>query len=137
MLLSNIFLDNDGTIDKEEFPELLAYIRNWEQCFKFLDSDNSGTINYQEMHIAIQALGLRDFGGLCLSKLLYQYDPTGNLEIDFDNFILICVSVVRFNDTFKFMQKTFGPHGIRGLTLEDVSIVIIVLFNVTNCLLYS
>lgn len=77
------------------------------------------------MHMAIQGLGLRDFLCSCLSTLLHQYDPTGNEEIDFDNFILVCVSVVRFNDTFKFMQKTFGPHGIGKLTLEDVKYIII------------
>lgn len=72
------------------------------------------------MHIAVQGLGLPSFDGNCLTSLLRQYDPSGNTEIDFDNFILVCVSVVRFNDTFKFMKKTFGSHGLSYLKVEDV-----------------
>lgn len=120
MLMYVCTVDRDRTIDKEEFPALLAYIRNWELCFTHLDRDNTGRINYPKMHEAMQGLGILDFSSECIRNILVKYDSTGgNEEIDFDNFIIVCVSLARCKETFDVMKTKFGSI---GLTLEQASI---------------
>lgn len=75
------------------------------------------------MHEAIQGLGIPDFSSESIRRLLVKYDSTGgNEEIDFDNFIMICVSLARFKETYDIMKTKFGSIGLKDMTLEDVSI---------------
>lgn len=108
-------------IDANEFPEMLAYINNWYSCFVFLDSDNSGTINFLEMHNAITCLGLVGLSDAFTASLLEKYVCAGSHEIRFDNFILACVTLCRFNETYKFLESQFGTPGRLPQKLEQVT----------------
>ncbi|KAI8889481.1 EF-hand, partial [Backusella circina FSU 941] len=99
--------NNDGMIDTLEFPELIAYLRNWNSCFLFLDEDKSGMLEYEEMHHAISAMGLTISHSL-MKDIMAKYEFTEKNKIDLDNFILCCVTLNRFKETYEFMIETGG-----------------------------
>ncbi|KAG2211216.1 hypothetical protein INT47_006335 [Mucor saturninus] len=120
MTIMNMFDKNkDYMIDADEFPDMLAYISNWYSCFIFLDSDNSGTINFLEMHTAITCLGLAGLSYDFTASLLEKYVCAGSHEIRFDNFILACVTLCRFNEAYKFLERQFGTPGRLPQKLEQ------------------
>lgn len=108
-------------IDASEFPDLLAYAKNWEACFTFLDVDKSGTIDYSEMVTAFKALGFTNLSHKFIVKLLKKYDRAHRGQIELDNFILACVTLCRYKDTYEFMRDRFGSSG-GPLDLEQVKI---------------
>jgi hypothetical protein len=111
-------LDRDGSIDTHEFPELIAYLRNWNSCFEFLDEDHSGMLEYEEMHRAVSAMGLTLSHSL-MRDIMAKYEYTEKNKIDLDNFILSCVSLYRFKETYEFMIETGGTT-CKHVQLEDV-----------------
>lgn len=99
---------------------MLAFIKNWERCFLFLDEDSSGTIDYQEMHYAIQSLGFADLSHKLILRLLQKFDRSGSGLIDFDNFILACVTLCRCKEIYEIMCIKFGSTSL-PINLEQVS----------------
>ncbi|KAL9537683.1 hypothetical protein MBANPS3_011558 [Mucor bainieri] len=121
MTLIEMFDTNkDKAIDKREFPDMLAFIKNWERCFLFLDEDKSGTIDYQEMHYAIQSLGFADLSHKLILRLLQKFDRSGSGLIDLDNFILACVTLCRCKEIYEIMCIKFGSTSL-PINLEQVS----------------
>ncbi|CAO0800640.1 unnamed protein product [Mucor circinelloides] len=113
MTLIEMFDTNkDKAIDKREFPDMLAFIKNWERCFLFLDEDKSGTIDYQEMHYAIQSLGFADLSHKLILRLLQKFDRSGSGLIDLDNFILACVTLCRCKEIYEIMCIKFGSTSL-------------------------
>lgn len=49
--------DNSATIDFEEFTALWKYIDDWQKCFRSFDQDNSGSIDKNELKLALTAFG--------------------------------------------------------------------------------
>ncbi|OAD02119.1 hypothetical protein MUCCIDRAFT_111477 [Mucor lusitanicus CBS 277.49] len=111
MTLIEMF-DTNKAIDKREFPDMLAFIKNWERCFLFLDEDKSGTIDYQEMHYAIQSLGFADLSHKLILRLLQKFDRSGSGLIDLDNFIVACVTLCRCKEIYEIMCIKFGSTSL-------------------------
>ncbi|KAK4510095.1 uncharacterized protein ATC70_006266 [Mucor velutinosus] len=125
MTLIEMFDTNkDKAIDKREFPDMLAFIKNWERCFLFLDEDKSGTIDYQEMHYAIQSLGFADLSHKLILRLLQKFDRFGSGLIDLDNFILACVTLCRCKEIYEIMCIKFGSTSL-PINLEQFIISVI------------
>ncbi|EIE85454.1 hypothetical protein RO3G_10164 [Rhizopus delemar RA 99-880] len=49
--------DNSGTINYNEFIGLWKYIEDWKRCFQAFDVDRSGSINESEMGNALRSFG--------------------------------------------------------------------------------
>ncbi|KAI8887663.1 EF-hand [Backusella circina FSU 941] len=107
MLIQTFDDDNDKQISIKEFPELAAFLGNWGRCFTFLDRDASGTIDYEEMHQAMEVLGF-NLNSTFMKELIQKYNRNGSAVIDFDNFILACVTLCRFKESYNFMVKNCG-----------------------------
>ncbi|KAL1918742.1 uncharacterized protein VTP21DRAFT_2764 [Calcarisporiella thermophila] len=57
-LMVNMFdTDNSGTINFQEFAGLWKYIEDWKRLFQTFDTDKSGTINAQELQNALRTFG--------------------------------------------------------------------------------
>ncbi|KAI7905817.1 uncharacterized protein BX663DRAFT_467049 [Cokeromyces recurvatus] len=57
-LMVNMFdSDNSGTINFNEFSGLWKYIEDWKRCFQAFDTDRSGSINQSEMGNALRSFG--------------------------------------------------------------------------------
>ena len=67
--------DGSNTINFDEFCSLWKYIEDWQRCFRSYDRDNSGSIDRNELRMA-----LTSFGKVNLNK--------NNLKIMF-NFIYV------------------------------------------------
>jgi hypothetical protein len=54
LLINMVDVDNDGCIDRFEFPVLLRYLDDWEQAFASYDLDGNGSIDtYVCMYVCI------------------------------------------------------------------------------------
>jgi hypothetical protein len=106
-------------IDSGEFPDMLAFIRNWDSCFRYLDADKSGTIDYREMLLAITCLGFSNLSHRFIVMLLKKYDPAGKGQINLDNFILACVTLCRYKKLYQNMEQLFGSNA-PNINLEQV-----------------
>ena len=49
--------DGSGQISFQEFGSLWRYIEDWQNTFRFYDRDNSGAIDQNELHTAINQFG--------------------------------------------------------------------------------
>ena len=49
--------DNSSTISFDEFNSLWKYIDDWQKCFKSFDKDNSGSIDRNELKLALTSFG--------------------------------------------------------------------------------
>ncbi|KAG2202832.1 hypothetical protein INT46_000491 [Mucor plumbeus] len=115
--------DDSGLIT---FDELKQYLRNKDRnntsfnneavmtLIEMFDNneDNSGTIDYQEMHYAIQSLGFADLSHKLILHLLQKFDHSGSGLIDFDNFILACVTLCRCKEIYEVMCIKFGSTSL-------------------------
>lgn len=111
LTIMDMFDNNkDNMIDSSEFPDMLAFIKNWDSCFKFLDKDNSGTIDFKEMIDAIKCLGFNLSHKFAL-MLLQKYNRSDGGQINLDNFILACVTLCRYKQLYQNMVEMFGSTG--------------------------
>ena len=49
--------DNSSTISFDEFVSLWKYIDDWQKCFRSFDKDKSGSIDRQELKLALTSFG--------------------------------------------------------------------------------
>lgn len=50
-------MDRSGTINFSEFQSLWKYVTDWQTCFKSYDTDNSGSIDKNELRTALTSFG--------------------------------------------------------------------------------
>ncbi|KAI9351004.1 hypothetical protein BD770DRAFT_155544 [Pilaira anomala] len=112
--------NKDYKIDSDEFPDMLAFIKNWDSYFKHLDVDGSGTLDFCEMNVAIKSLGLTKLSDTFMTQLVQKYVRTEDKRIHFDNFILACVTLCRLEEGYRFMKQLFGKAPGFDLSLEQV-----------------
>ncbi|KXJ16441.1 Programmed cell death protein 6 [Exaiptasia diaphana] len=82
--------DNSGGIEFDEFLSLWKYICDWEQTFRSYDKDNSGTIDREELEIALTSFGHK-LSDRIYRLMIRRFDRSGQGEIRFDDFIQCCV----------------------------------------------
>lgn len=81
---------NRGGINFEDFGALWKYVTEWQRCFRSFDRDNSGNIDKQELHTALQSFGYR-LSDVLVTTLVRKFDRHGFGTILFDDFIQCCV----------------------------------------------
>ncbi|GBC07271.1 hypothetical protein RclHR1_07350004 [Rhizophagus clarus] len=76
-LMMNMFdTDNSGTINFQEFTGLWRYIEDWKKCFQTFDADGSGTINFAELKNALRTFGY-NLSDNFINLLIKKYDKYG------------------------------------------------------------
>ncbi|KIY46125.1 EF-hand [Fistulina hepatica ATCC 64428] len=129
-MLLNIFdTDRSGSIGFNEFAGLWKYIKDWQNVFRAVDRDGSGSIDSRELANALKGFGYdltnnpylidliqRKYGG----HLLSQYGaPPG---ITFDRFVRACVVVKQLSEAFTHFPKANpygGPTGPATISYEQ------------------
>ncbi|GET01784.1 programmed cell death protein 6-like [Rhizophagus clarus] len=100
-LMMNMFdTDNSGTINFQEFTGLWRYIEDWKKCFQTFDADGSGTINFAELKNALRTFGY-NLSDNFINLLIKKYDKYGKGDVTFDNFVQSCVTVKTLTDAFR------------------------------------
>lgn len=61
MMIGMFDRDGSATIDFEEFASLWKYIDDWQKCFRSFDKDNSGSIDKNELKLALTTFGTSIF----------------------------------------------------------------------------
>ncbi|XP_039747393.1 leucine-rich repeats and immunoglobulin-like domains protein 3 isoform X3 [Pararge aegeria] len=107
--------DRSGHINLEEFDKLYTYINQWLAVFKTYDSDQSGSIDEQELSKALSQMGFR-FTPDFINFLSKRCDARES-KISVDNFIVLCVQVQRFTEAFK--QRDTQQNGTVTIGFED------------------
>nr|BAN64351.1 centrin 3, putative [Babesia bovis] len=82
-------------------------------AFRLLDSDNTGKIDYQELKVALRALGFQVHKKEVL-QLMTKHDPKNTGYIDFEAFksistLLLCRVLLSYCSDQKNIRK--GSHG--------------------------
>ena len=62
------------------------------ECFKSLDYDDSGSISAEELGLPLIGLGLVNSMAEVV-ELMKEYDDDGSMEIEFDEFLKIILSI--------------------------------------------
>lgn len=100
LMMSMFDRDGNGVIDFNEFASLWQYVCDWQETFRSFDLDSSGTIDRNELKLALQSFGFN------LSERFYyilirKFDRSGKGDIRFDDFIQSCVVLQTLTDAFK------------------------------------
>ncbi|XP_066292715.1 programmed cell death protein 6-like [Branchiostoma lanceolatum] len=116
-LLIGMFDQNkDGTINIQEFAALWKYINDWKGCFDRFDTDRSGNIDAQELNNAFRTFGYSLSTSFC-GMIVTKFDRTSNCNINFDDFIQVCVMLKSLTD--KFRQKDVHRRGMIRINYEE------------------
>jgi len=88
-VMMNVFdKDRNGFITIQEFAQLWGYISQWKQCFDAMDTDRSGSIDFNEMKNAMTQFGYR-LSDQFIVSIMQKHDPQRVGSIRFDDFIQI------------------------------------------------
>lgn len=103
VLKSQLFKDDDddvfkamfdrsarGQLQFEEFCALWQYVSDWDVCFKSFDIDYSGSINRNELKMALHHFGYRLTDPI-VDLIIQKFDRYGRQDIMFDDFIQCCI----------------------------------------------
>ncbi|XP_018330510.1 peflin [Agrilus planipennis] len=100
-LMVNMFdADLNGTINESEFGQLYIYINQWLSVFRTYDRNQSGHIDEQELSQALQQMGFR-FTPDFVKYLITRADVEKKNNIDVDQFMVLCVQLQRFTESFR------------------------------------
>ncbi|XP_071957467.1 programmed cell death protein 6-like [Antedon mediterranea] len=92
--------DNNGTINFQEFGSLWKYVTDWQTTFRAYDKDNSGSIDKNELKMALTSFGYR-LSDRFYDILIRKFDRSGRGVIAFDDFIQCCVVIQTLSNSFK------------------------------------
>jgi len=116
-LMMNMFdRDHSGAITFDEFVGLWNYIENWKRCFQSFDTDHNGTIDANELKMALLRFGF-NLSDALVNNFIVKFDRFGNGTLTFDNFIQICVTVRQLTDAFKLYDTDMD--GIITISYEQ------------------
>nr|XP_050025406.1 programmed cell death protein 6-like [Dermacentor andersoni] len=100
-MMINIFdRSRSGTVSFDDFVSLWKYINDWLRCFQDFDKDGSGSIDRNELRDALASFGYR-LSGEAVDLLAQKYDREKKGSINFDDYILCCVTLQIFTSAFK------------------------------------
>ncbi|ORY88528.1 hypothetical protein BCR43DRAFT_466634 [Syncephalastrum racemosum] len=71
--------DNTGTINFQEFAGLWKYIEDWKRCFQAFDQDGSGSIDRSEMLTAMRSFGY-NLSDNFINLLIQKFDKYGTVQ---------------------------------------------------------
>ena len=100
LMMSMFDTDGNGVIDFDEFAGLWQYVCDWQDTFRNFDLDNSGTIDRNELKLALKSFGFNlseRFYGI----LIIKFDRSARGHIRFDDFIQCCVVLQTLTNAFK------------------------------------
>ncbi|XP_011207227.1 peflin isoform X1 [Bactrocera dorsalis] len=116
LMISMFDKDASGTIDIYEFEKLYEYINQWLMVFKTYDRDGSGHIDENELTQAFSQMGFR-FTPEFINFLVKKSDPRDHKEVSVDQFIVLCVQIQRFTESFR--QRDTQQNGTITIGFED------------------
>uniref|UniRef100_A0ACB8EF93 Uncharacterized protein n=1 Tax=Sphaerodactylus townsendi TaxID=933632 RepID=A0ACB8EF93_9SAUR len=90
-IIQDFSKNGTGRLALPEYMQLWTQINNWEGIFIAYDMDKSGTMNFNEMRLALDAAGFH----LNKQTIMALVQIYGNpwLQIDFDDFVSLMVHV--------------------------------------------
>lgn len=91
---------NTGTINFNDFGALWKYVTDWQNCFRGFDTDNSGSIDRNELKTALTSFGYR-LSDWLIDMLVRKYDRMGRGTILFDDFIQCCITLHTLTSAFR------------------------------------
>ncbi|TPP58302.1 Programmed cell death protein 6 [Fasciola gigantica] len=106
LMMSMFDRDYSGTIELNEFVQLVDYVQQWRACFQRFDRDNSGTIDARELQTALRSFGY-SLSSNFIHLMVNRFDRTHRGVVAFDDFIHMCVSLQQLTNAFR-------PYDIRG-----------------------
>ncbi|KAM3912251.1 calpain-2 catalytic subunit-like [Leptodactylus fuscus] len=93
-----------GQLKLEEFHYLWSKIKEWEHIFTTYDTDRSGTMDVQELRLALEAAGFQLNNKLV--ELLCQQYGDDLRRVDFDSFLSCLAHLVGVFDECRKMDQT-------------------------------
>lgn len=100
-LMIGIFDKNqNGVIDFNEFAALWQYVTDWQKTFRSYDTDNSGSIDKNELKTALTSFGYR-LPDRIYNMLMKKFDRSDRGSILFDDFIQCCVILQTLTSAFR------------------------------------
>ncbi|KAK8757754.1 hypothetical protein V5799_004614 [Amblyomma americanum] len=100
-MMMNIFdRSRTGTIGFDDFVSLWNYINDWLRCFQDFDKDRSGFIDRNELRDSLNSFGYR-LSEQTLNTMFAKYDKDRKGSINFDDYILCCVSLQTLTNAFQ------------------------------------
>nr|XP_037288726.1 programmed cell death protein 6-like [Rhipicephalus microplus] len=100
-MMMNIFdRRRTGTLSFDDFVSLWNYINDWLRCFQDFDKDRSGSIDRNELRDALRSFGYR-LSNEAVDLLLMKYDRDRKGAVNFDDYILCCVTLETFTNAFR------------------------------------
>lgn len=116
-ILTTIFDQNHtGNIEFHEFASLYKYVTDWKNIFSTYDYDRSGSIDRNELKIALQSFGY-NLSEHAYNVLLNKFDHSRSGVIYFDDFIHCCVTLQKITEAFR--AKDVHRAGVVHLSFED------------------
>ena len=116
LMISMFDTDRSGTIDVYEFDKLFGFIKQWLASFRAFDRDNSGSIEEGELAQALSQMGF-NFNRQFVTFLIGVNNPNKR-SITIDQFIVLCIKVQRFSDSFR--QRDALGQGMISIGFEDL-----------------
>lgn len=100
-MMMNIFdHTRTGSIGFDDFVALWNYINDWLRTFQDFDKDRSGFIDRNELRDSLTSFGYR-LSEQALNTLFTKYDKDRKGSINFDDYILCCVSLQTLTNAFQ------------------------------------
>jgi len=109
--------DYSGTINLQEFNQLMGYINQWQQVFARYDRDGSKYISTQEFQTALQQMGY-GLSPQFSRTATWCHDKRGVMgQLDLESFICCCLKLQRL--TGEFQRRDAQRVGRADLSYED------------------
>lgn len=91
----------------------------YKSAFSAIDKNESGTINAQELGMALQAMG-RTVSEAELKKLISQFDSDGDGEISFEEFLAAVKKVRAGREDLQVAFRAFDQDGDGHITVDEL-----------------
>ncbi|XP_038412655.1 sorcin isoform X1 [Canis lupus baileyi] len=114
LMVSMLDRDMSGTMGFNEFKELWAVLNGWRQHFISFDSDQSGTVDPQELQKALTTMGFR-LSPQAVNSIAKRYSTNG--KITFDDYIACCVKLRALTDSFR--RRDTAQQGVVNFPYDD------------------
>jgi Ca2+-binding EF-hand superfamily protein len=132
-----MFDGGSGTIDIYGFERLYNYVNQWLGVFKGYDTDQSGSIQENELSNGNFAFILRVITRIdnflvkisALNQMGYRFtpefirflvaksDPARKIEVSVDQFIVLCIQIQKFTEAFR--GRDMEQKGVITIGFED------------------
>ncbi|KAA0702841.1 Sorcin 22 kDa protein CP-22 [Triplophysa tibetana] len=90
LMISMLDRDMSCSMGFNEFKELWSVLSGWKQHFMSIDRDMSGTVDSQEMNLAVSSMGYR-LSPQTMNCIIKRFSSNG--KISFDDYVSCCVKL--------------------------------------------